>query len=146
MNKIFTTLIVIVLALQSLAAPPASRYREFLFGVDYYPEQWSENYWERDAQRMEESGVNAVRMAEFAWSLMEAREGIYDFAFFDRVIAILAKHNIKTILGTPTATPPKWLTQKYPEVLHVFSNGQKANDQSRRHYCYNSPVYRRLSK
>jgi beta-galactosidase len=39
----------------------------------------------------------------------------------------------------------KWLTWKYPEVLHA-RHGQKANDQSRRHYCYNSPIYRRLSK
>ena len=138
--------LICLIAFQSFSAPAASRYREFLFGVDYYPEQWSESYWERDAQRMQDSGVNAVRMAEFAWGLMEPREGVYDFALFDRVIAIMGKHNIKTILGTPTATPPKWLTQKYPEVLHVFNSGQKANDQSRRHYCYNSPVYRRLSK
>src|SRR5260370_24596937 len=147
MKKVFASRISIIpIALQSFAAPTASRYRDFLFGVDYYPEQWSEQYWERDAQRMKEIGVNAVRMGEFGWSLMEPREGIYDFALFDRVIDILAKHNIRTILGTPTAAPPKWLTRKYPEVLHVFSNGQKANDQSRRQYCYNSPVYRRLSK
>lgn len=122
-----------------------SRYREFLFGVDYYPEQWSETYWERDAQRMQEAGVNAVRIGEFAWAIMEPREGVYDFALFDRAIAVLAKRNIKIILGTPTATPPKWLTQKYPETLHVFINGQKSNDQTRRHICYNSPVYRRFS-
>jgi beta-galactosidase len=144
MKKIVSSLVLI--ALQTFSAPAVNRYREFLFGVDYYPEQWPESYWERDAQRMQETGVNAVRMAEFAWALMEPREGVYEFALFDRVIAILAKHNIKTILGTPTATPPKWLTQKYPEVLHVFNTGQKANDQSRRHYCYNSPIYRRMSK
>jgi beta-galactosidase GanA len=65
---------------------------------------------------------------------------------FDRAIAALAKHNLKIIFGTPTATPPKWLTQKYPEVLYVFADRQPANDQTRRQYNYNSPVYRRLSK
>jgi len=121
------------------------RYRTFLFGVDYYPEQWPESYWEQDAQRMQECGVNAVRIGEFAWALMEAQEGKFDFSLFDRAIAVLARHGIKIIMGTPTATPPKWLTQKYPEVLHVFANGQASNDQTRRHYCYNSPIYRRLS-
>lgn len=132
-------------ALNSNQARSEDRYRKFLFGVDYYPEQWPESYWERDAQRMQESGVGVVRIGEFAWSLMEPREGVYDFTLFDRVIGVLAKHNIQVILGTPTATPPKWLTQKYPEVLHVFKNGQRADDQSRRHVCYNSPIYRRFS-
>lgn len=126
--------------------PTTNRYRTFLFGVDYYPEQWSESLWEVDARRMQECGVNVARIGEFAWALMEPQEGTFDFALFDRAVTVLARYGIKTIMGTPTATPPKWLTQKYPETLHVFINRQPANDQSRRHYCYNSPVYRRLSK
>jgi beta-galactosidase GanA len=106
------------------------RYQSFLFGVDYYPEQWPETMWEDDARRMRECGVGAVRIGEFAWALMEPREGTFDFSLFDRVIAALAKHNLKIIFGTPTATPPKWLTQKYPEVLYVFADRQPANDQT----------------
>lgn len=49
------------------------RYRSFLFGADYYPEHWPESYWEDDARRMRDAGVTAVRMAEFAWYLMEPR-------------------------------------------------------------------------
>jgi beta-galactosidase len=127
-------------------AQTPNRYPTFLFGVDYYPEQWSERLWEEDAKRMQECGVNAARIGEFAWALLEPQEGKFDFALFDRAIAILAKHNVKVIFGTPTATPPKWLTQTYPETLHVFLDGRKADDQSRRHICYNSPAYRRFSK
>ena len=123
-----------------------SGYDTFLFGVAYYPEQWAESDWEPDARQMRECGVNAVRMGEFGWALMEPSEGQYDFALFDRAIATMARHGIKTILGTPTAAPPKWLTRKYPEVLHVFESGQRADDQSRRQYCYNSAVYRRFSR
>ena len=122
------------------------RFSTFLFGVDYYPEQWPESLWEQDAQRMQDAGVNAVRMGEFGWSLMEPTEGKYDFSLFDRVIDTLGRHGIKTILGTPTATPPKWLTHDYPEVLHVFADGRKSNDQTRRHYCYNSSMYRKFSQ
>src|SRR2546425_12008850 len=57
----------------------------------------------------------------------------------------LAARASKQIFGTPTAAPPKWLTHKYPEVLHVFETARPANDQSRRHCCYNSTVYRRFS-
>lgn len=151
MRKIFVHLLVCALLFSGLCssrteAQAPSRYQTFLFGVDYYPEQWPESYWERDAERMQAAGVNVARIGEFAWSLMEPQEGKFDFSLFDRAIAALARHNIKVIMGTPTATPPKWLTHKYPEVLHVFVNGQRANDQSRRHYCYNSPTYRRLSK
>jgi beta-galactosidase len=150
MKNIFSLFLMLVLALASSAQTGqptrSNRYKSFLFGVAYYPEQWPENLWEQDAQRMKECGVQAVRIGEFAWALLEPKEGTFDFSLFDRAIAVLAKHNLKIIFGTPTATPPKWLTQKYPEVLYVFADRQAANDQSRRHYNYNSPVYRRLSK
>jgi len=135
-----------VLESGDVRAETASRYETFCFGVCYYPEQWPESYWEEDARRMQECGVNTVRMGEFGWALMEPREGHCDFSLFDRAIETLARHGIKTIFGTPTATPPKWLTHKYPEVLHVFETGRPANDQSRRQYCYNSQTYRRLSR
>src|SRR5689334_21499341 len=128
------------------SAQTNNRYETFCFGVCYYPEQWPESCWEEDARRMAECGVNTVRMGVFGWAVMEPREGHYDFSLFDRAIETLARHGIKTIFGTPTATPPKWLTHKYPEVLHVLETGRPANDQSRRYYCYNSTVYRKLSR
>jgi beta-galactosidase len=153
MKNMKRSILVLVLIIQTTFAafasrptPQPDRYTKFLFGVDYYPEQWDEKMWEQDARRMKEAGVNVVRIGEFAWALMEPEEGKFDFSLFDRAIATLARYDIKVILGTPTATPPKWLTHKYPEVLHVYASGQPADDQSRRHYCYNSPVYRRLSK
>jgi len=144
-------LLLVVMAVTSLQSGSAiaqtdSRYESFRFGVCYYPEQWPESYWENDARRMEECGVNTVRMGEFGWAVMEPREGHYDFSLFDRAIETLGRHGIKTIFGTPTAAPPKWLTHKYPEVLDVFETGRPANDQSRRQYCYNSPVYRQFSR
>ena len=139
-------LICIIMLLFISSVYAGERYDTFLFGVDYYPEHWPEHYWEQDAKWMKECGVNTVRMGEFAWYYMEPEEGVYQFELFDRAIAMLAKHGIKTILGTPTATPPKWLTHKYPETLTAYANGQVVDDQSRRHYSYNSPVYRRFSK
>ena len=137
---------VMVLKSSGMNAETTNRYDSFRFGVCYYPEQWPESYWEQDARRMEECGVNTVRMGEFGWALMEPREGHYDFSLFDRAIATMGRHGIKTIFGTPTAAPPKWLTHKCPEVLNVLENGRRVNDQSRRQYSYNSPVYRRFCR
>ncbi|MGH7993540.1 MAG: beta-galactosidase, partial [Limisphaerales bacterium] len=139
-------LAIVTLGSGGLNAQTTNRYDSFRFGVCYYPEQWPESYWEEDARRMEECGVNTVRLGEFGWALMEPSEGHYDFSLFDRAVETLGRHGIKTIFGTPTAAPPKWLTHKYPEVLDVLETGQPVNDQSRRQICYNSPVYRRFSR
>lgn len=118
----------------------------FLVGAPHYPEHVDDSYLERDAQRMAAAGFNIVRMAEFAWHIMEPREGVYDFALFDRAIEVLGKHGIRTILCTPTATPPRWLTYHYPEVLRVDVNGRPASHGSRQHADTCSPVYRQHSR
>ncbi len=147
LSRFFSIAVAIaILKSDAVNAQMTNRYDSFRFGVCYYPEQWPESYWKEDAQRMRECGVNTVRMGEFGWALMEPREGQYDFSLFDRAIATLGRHGIKTIFGTPTAAPPKWLTHKYPEVLDVLETGQPVNDQSRRQICYNSPVYQRFSR
>lgn len=59
------------------------------YGADYYPEQWLEERWSLDADLMQEAGFNVVRLAEFAWSKMEPREGYYEFSWLDKAIDIL---------------------------------------------------------
>jgi beta-galactosidase len=95
---------------------------------------------------MQEAGMNVVRMAEFAWCRMEPEPGRYDFAWLDEAIALLGAHGIRTVLGTPTATPPLWLTRRHPEILGEDDNGHVMHEGSRRHYCFNSEVYRAESR
>ena len=116
-----------------------------IFGVDYYPEHWDRSEWENQAKLMREGGFNTVRMGEFAWKLFERREGEFDFSFLDEAIEVLAKEGIKTILGTPTAAPPKWLVTKY-DVLLRDKYGRKREWGSRRECCSNSPDYIEKSK
>lgn len=111
-------------------------------GTDYYPEQWEAERWETDAQMMQEAGIEVIRIAEFAWSLMEPSEGCYDFSLFDKVIEIFSKYKIRVVLGTPTATPPKWLVDAYPSILQEDKQGHARVFGSRRHYCFNSEIYR----
>jgi len=116
------------------------------YGCDYYPEQWPDLCWEDDARLMQQAGLNVARIGEFAWAKIEPRDGHYDWAWLDRVIGILADHGIKIVLGTPTAAPPPWLTTAHPEILPRDQHRQVRHAGSRRHYCPNSPIYRKYTQ
>ncbi len=108
------------------------------FGVDYYPEQWDISMMEDDMKNICELGCNVIRIAEFAWHLMEKEEGKYDFSFFDQVIEKAKAHGLRIVMGTPTATIPAWLAKKYPDILSEFENGTKRTFGGRHVYCFNS--------
>lgn len=114
-------------------------------GTCYYPEHWDKELWEEDLERMKEAGIQTIRIGEFAWSKVEPREGEFTYEFFDGFMETACKAEMKVIFGTPTATPPAWLTEKYPEVLNCRMDGVKFRHGMRRHYNYNSPVYQKLS-
>jgi beta-galactosidase len=116
-----------------------------LLGVDYYPDQTPESLWEEDARKIADVGFTNVRIAEFAWALMEPSEGKFDFGWLRHSVEILHKHNIDVILGTPSAAPPPWLTSKYPEVLMVNDQGMTVQPGGRRFTCPTNATYRRLS-
>ncbi|ENZ82595.1 MULTISPECIES: beta-galactosidase [Caulobacter] len=117
-----------------------------MLGVCYYPEQWPTSLWREDARRMKALGLTYVRIGEFAWSRFEPEPGVYDFAWFDEIIQILGEAGLKVVIGTPTATPPKWLIDRHPEILPVDpETGRVRGFGSRRHYDFSSPVYRRES-
>lgn len=115
---------------------------KFDLGVCYYPEQWPEHMWADDYNRMREIGFTIVRMGEFAWNFFEPEEGVFTFDLFDRAIDLAHEYGLKIILGTPTATPPAWMTHQYPEILNATLEGVQYQHGMRRHYNYSSPVYR----
>lgn len=117
-----------------------------VLGTCYYPEHWPETMWKEDLERMLEAGIEVIRIAEFAWSKVEPTEGNYTYEFFDRFLDVAEGTGMKVIFCTPTATPPAWLTEKYPEVLNADQSGILYRHGTRRHYNYNSPVYQKFSK
>jgi beta-galactosidase len=114
----------------------------FHFGVDYYPEHWPEERWPKDARLMAEAGINVVRLAEFAWSLLEPQPGCYDFAWLDRAIEILHAHGIKVILGTPTASAPPWVMAMFPDSYKVNEHGHRLTYGNRCEFCPTHAGYR----
>lgn len=111
-------------------------------GTCYYPEHWSPDIWEDDAQRMVEAGLTWVRIGEFSWARLEPKPGQYDFDWLDRAIDVLGTAGLKVVLGTPTATPPRWMLNKHPDMLFVDEKGQQTRHGARRHYCFSHEGYR----
>lgn len=122
------------------------RFLQYSLGTCYYPEHWDPKMWKQDLERMLENGITTVRIAEFAWSKFELREGEFDFSFFDAFLEVAARTDIKVIFCTPTATPPAWLTEKYPEVLNARKDGVLYRHGMRRHYNYNSFTYQEFAR
>ncbi|MFD1744898.1 beta-galactosidase [Rhizobium helianthi] len=112
-----------------------------MLGVCYYPEHWDESRWETDARRMRELGITFVRIGEFAWSRLEPKRGEFQFEWLDRAMDVLAKAGLKIVLGTPTATPPKWLVDECPDIIPYDKDGNPRGFGSRRHYTFSSQTW-----
>lgn len=111
-------------------------------GVCYYPEHWPEERWVEDALRMAEMGISRVRIGEFAWSKIEPEPGRFEWDWLDRAIDCLHAQDLQVILGTPTATPPKWLVDQMPDMVAIDEYGRPRKFGSRRHYCFSHQGYR----
>jgi beta-galactosidase len=111
-------------------------------GICYYPEHWPQDQWTDDAVRMVAAGLSWVRIGEFAWARMEAVPGTLTWDWLDRAINVLGTAGLKVVLGTPTATPPRWMLDKYPDMLAVDAAGRARKFGSRRHYDFSHPGYR----
>lgn len=111
-------------------------------GVSYYPEHNPEEQWHTDLMSIRDAGIERVRVAEFAWSRLEPDNGRFEWGWLDRFLDLAGEYGLGVILCTPTASPPIWLVEQYPEVLPVDDEGRRNVFGARQHRCYNSPAYR----
>ncbi|MBE2269131.1 MAG: beta-galactosidase [Anaerolinea sp.] len=115
------------------------------FGTAWYPEHWDEARWSIDLALMRAAHMNVVRVAEFAWSRLEPREGVFEFDWLERAVNLAQAHALRVVIGTPSAAPPAWLTQQYPETLATRADGLKATHGARAHYSPTNPTYRQFA-
>ena len=132
---------VIPMTLKKHACPS---FPHFIHGADYNPEQWLdyEGIWDEDMRLMKLANCNEMTVGIFSWAKLEPREGEYDFSFLDEIIERVGNNGGKVILSTPSGARPRWLAEKYPEVLRVLPNGQREHFRARHNHCFTSPVYR----
>ena len=110
-------------------------------GTYYYPEQWPREQWKRDFDNIVEMGLQIVHMAEFAWFEMEPTPGDIRLDWLAHCVEMAADRKLDVILCTPTAAPPIWLAEKFPETLPI-ENGFVRGFGGRRHYSPTSPARR----
>lgn len=119
--------------------------RRLLFGGDYNPEQWDEDVWSDDIALMREAGVTTVTLGVFAWGFLEVDDDQWDWAWFDRIIAMLSDADIGIDLATPTAAPPTWLHRAHPEIIPVDRRGIRFHAGGRLGWCASNPVWHEYS-
>jgi beta-galactosidase len=111
-------------------------------GVYYYPEQWPEEQWARDFNNIAGYGFEFTHLAEFSWTFLEPKEGVYEFKWLDEAIDLAAKAGLKVILCTPTLCPPAWMGSKHPEIYLIGSDGRRRDHGNRANASLSDPVYR----
>lgn len=123
---------------------PCPNFPHFIHGADYNPEQWLEEkqIWDEDMALMKQANCNEMTVGIFSWSTLEPREGEYDFSFLDEIIEKIGDNGGKVILSTPSGARPRWLAEKYPQVLRVDDQGRREHIRGRHNHCFTSPVYR----
>jgi beta-galactosidase len=115
-------------------------------GVCWYPEQDPRSTWAADVRLMRDLGLDVVRIGEFAWSAYEPGRDDFHWEWLDEAVALAHDAGLHVVLGTPTATPPRWLTSELPDILSVADDGSRRNTGGRRHVCLTSHAYRAESR
>lgn len=115
-----------------------------LHGGDYNPEQWLDmpEILEKDIEILKKTRCNVVTLGVFSWSFLEPSEGDYRLDWLSKIIDRLYENGIRVVLATPSGARPKWLADRYPEVLRTDSRRQKMLYGFRHNHCLTSPVYR----
>lgn len=115
------------------------------FGGDYNPEQWPEDVIKEDIRLMKKAKVNMVTLGVFAWALIEPEDGVFCFTWLDNVLDQLYQAGIAVDMATATATPPRWLTSKHPEILPMDKQGNIIWPGGRQHWRPTSRIFRQYA-
>ena len=112
-------------------------------GGDYNPDQWDEQTRIDDVRLMKLAGVNMMSTGIFSWAQIEPADGQFNWGWLDDTFDRLGEAGVFVALATPSASPPHWLADKYPEIQAVYKDGRRALPGGRGTSCPTSPVFRR---
>ena len=116
----------------------------FFHGGDYNPEQWRHipGTIDEDFRLAKLAHINSFSVGIFSWVNLEPEEGLFVFDWLDDIMERMANDGMAAVLATPSGARPAWMSFKYPEVLRVGWDGQRAHHDGRHNHCFTSPIYR----
>ncbi len=91
---------------------------------------------------MSAAHMSSATIGIFSWTMLESREGEFDFGWLDNVFDTLAQNGQKIVLSTPSGAKPHWMARKYPEIRRVMPERGRQAQQARHNHCPTSPIYR----
>ena len=69
------------------------------------------------------------------------REGQFDLDWLEAIVNRLYDRGISVDLATGTASPPPWLSRRYPEILPQGPDGTRLWPGARQAWCPSSAVF-----
>lgn len=144
-KKVMLLMAGVMVALHAWAQNSKADYQfdKPLYGAAYYSEYTPTDRLEQDIRLMKNAGLTVVRVGESTWSLFEPQEGVFSFAWMDRILDKMHEAGIKVILGTPTYSIPAWMAAKHPEILSQRWDGKQEHYGIRQNMDLMNPDYRR---
>ena len=82
MKQIFATF---VFSLATASVFAQYKFDNILYGAAYYHEYMPSERLDEDIKMMTAAGVSVVRVGESTWSLFEPQEGVFEFAWMERI-------------------------------------------------------------
>ena len=104
-------------------------------GASYYPELIDEDEWEQDLATAKEIGLTSLRCGEFAWAALSPAPGEWRVDWLGRFLDLAKRLYFDVVWCTPTATPPPYLFDRWPDLHAVTVDGRRTPVGVRRHYC-----------
>jgi beta-galactosidase len=115
-------------------------------GASYYPELSSPKTWITDLTVARDLGLRAVRCGEFAWGRFSPEPGRWEDGWALEFLEIARDLDIDVFWCTPTATPPPYLFDRWPELAAVNQDEARMPVGVRRQYCPSHEGYLDLSE
>jgi beta-galactosidase len=113
-------------------------------GASYYPELSTPAQWKEDLLTARSLGMSALRCGEFAWSRLSPQPGQWETDWAREFLELAGGLDFEVVWCTPSATPPPYLFDRWPD-LHAVNDQERVTPVgTRRHYCPSHLGYREL--
>ena len=120
------------------AAPPMK------VEASYYPELSTPEVWEADLRAARSLGMEALRCGEFAWSRLSPQPEAWQTEWAREFLDLAGELGFEVIWCTPSATPPPYLCDHWPDLTATDQDQRRVPVGVRRNYCLSHPGYRQL--